>query len=60
MRNLAISQGLRVVDALSLMLCVQKVQNFELGEQVRAADEVPVQDQVVDKEVDCFGGLVVK
>ena len=59
-RNLAISQGLHAVDALLLALCVQEVQNFELWEQVRAAKEVPAQDWVVDKEVDCFGGLVAK
>ena len=40
-RNLVISQGLHVVDALLLMLHVQEVQNFELWEQARAAEEVP-------------------
>ena len=43
-RNLAISQGLRVVDALLLALCVQEVRNFELWELARAAEEVPAQD----------------
>ena len=42
MRNLAISQGLHVVDALLLTLCVWEVQNFELWEQPRVAEEVPV------------------
>ena len=45
-RNLVISQGLCVVDTLLLVLCVWEVQNFELWEQERAAEEVPVQDQV--------------
>ena len=40
-RNLVISQGLHVVDALLLMLHVQEVRNFELWEQARAAEEVP-------------------
>ena len=31
-RNLAISWGLRVVDALLLVLCVQEVLNFEQWE----------------------------
>ena len=44
MRNLAISRGLCVVDALLLMLHVREVQNFELWEQERAAERVPVQD----------------
>ena len=50
MRNLVISQGLYVVDALLLTLCVWEVQNFELWEQERAAKEVPVQDWVVEGE----------
>ena len=54
MRNLAISRGLRVVDALLLTLCVQEVQNFELWEQERVAEEVPVQDRVVEGEQDCL------
>ena len=44
MRNLAISRGLRVVDVLLLTLCVQEVWNFELWEQVRAAERVLAQD----------------
>ena len=59
-RNLAISQGIHAVDTLLLMLCVQEVQNFELWEQVRMAEEVLVQDWVVDKEWDCFGDQVAK
>ena len=43
-RNLAISRGLRVVDVLLLTLCVQEVWNFELWEQVRAAERVLAQD----------------
>ena len=57
MRNLAISRGLRVVDTLLLALHVWGVRNFELWEQVRAAEEVPVQDRV---EMDCFGDSVAK
>ena len=60
MRNLAISRGLHAVDALLLALHVQKVQNFELWEQGRVAKEVPVQDQVVEEECDCFGGLIIQ
>ena len=40
-RNLAITRGLRVVDALLLMLCVWEVQNFEWWEHSVAAEEVP-------------------
>ena len=40
MRNLAISRGLCVVDALLLMLRVWEVRNFELWEQARAAERV--------------------
>ena len=43
-RNLAISRGLRAVDTLLLTLCVREVWNFELWEQVRAAERVPAQD----------------
>ena len=60
MRNLVISRGLRVVDALLLALRVQEVWNFELWEQGRAAEMVPVQDQVREEEQDCFGMLVAK
>ena len=57
-RNLAISQGLRAVDALLLTLHVWEVWNFELWEQARAAEEVPAQDQEVKEEQDCFGGSI--
>ena len=60
MRNLAISRGLRVVDALLLALRIQEVQNFELWEQARAAERVPVQDWVREEEQDCFGMSVAK
>ena len=60
MRNLAISWGLRAVDALLLVLHVWEVQNFELWEQVRVAKEVPVQDQVGEEEWNCFRGLIAK
>ena len=60
MRNLAMSRGLRVVDALLLVLHVREVQNFELWEQVRAAERVPAQDRVREEEPDCFGMLVAK
>ena len=60
MRNLTISQGLCVVDALLLALHVWEVRNFELWEQERAAKRVPAQDWVVEKEQDCFGLSVAK
>ena len=59
-RNLVISRGLCAVDALLLTLHVWEVQNFELWEQVRAAERVPVQDWVREEEQDCFGMLVAK
>ena len=59
-RNLAISRGLHVVDALLLVLHVWEVQNFELWEQARAAERVPVQDWVREEEQDCFRMLVAK
>ena len=59
-RNLVISRGLHVVDALLLALHVREVQNFELWEQAREAERVPAQDQVGEEEQDCFGMLVVK
>ena len=40
-RNLAITHGLHVVDALLLMLRVQEVRNFEWWERSVAAEEVP-------------------
>ena len=60
MRNLAISRGLHTVDTLLLVLCVWEVQNFELWEQARAAERVPVQDWVGEEEQDCFGISVAK
>ena len=59
-RNLAMSRGLRVVDALLLSLHVWEVQNFELWEQARAAERVPAQDQVEEGEQDCFRMSVAK
>ena len=59
-RNLTISRGLHVVDALLLTLCVQEVWNFELWEQTRAAERVPAQDWVREGEQDCFGMSVAK
>ena len=59
-RNLVISWGLHAVDALLLMLCVWEVWNFELWEQVRVAEEVPAQDWVVEKELDCFRDSIAK
>ena len=59
-RNLVISQGLCVVDALLLVLCVWEVQNFKLWEQERAAKEVPVQGWVVGGGWGCFRGLIVQ
>ena len=59
-RNLAISRGLHMVDALLLTLHVWEVWNFEMWEQARAAERVPVQDQVRERDQDCFGMLVAK
>ena len=58
-RNLVISWGLCTVDALLLTLHVQEVLNFDWWERERAAKGVPVQDWVVDWEMDCFRGLIV-
>ena len=59
-RNLAITRGLRVVDALLLMLRVQEVRNFEWWECL-VAEEVPAQDQVEEEpQQDCFRMLVVQ
>ena len=49
-RNLAISWGLRAVDALLLVLRVREIWNFELWEQERAAKRVPAQDRVGEEE----------
>ena len=53
-RNLAISWGLHVVDALLLMLCAWEVWNFELWEQERVAKRVPGQDWVGEEEQGLF------
>ena len=53
-RNLVITRGLRVVDALLLVLHVQEVQNFEWWECLVAV-EVPAQDWVEEEpQQDCF------
>ena len=49
-----------MVDTLLLALRVQEVRNFELWEQVRAAERVPVQDRVREGEQDCFRMSVAK
>ena len=59
-RNLVISRGLCAVDALLLVLCVWEVWNFEQWEQTRVAERVPAQDQVGEREMDCFGLSVAK
>ena len=41
-RNLAITRGLRAVDALLLVLRVREVWNFEWWEHSVAVEEVPV------------------
>ena len=43
-RNLAITRGLHVVDALLLMLHVWEVWNFEWWEHSVVVEEVPAQD----------------
>ena len=53
-RNLSITQGICAVDALLLMFRVQEVLNFERWEEERIAEGVPVQDLVVEPEMDCF------
>ena len=59
-RNLVITRGLRVVDALLLVLRVWEVQNFEWWECSVAAEEAPAQDWVKEEEQDCFGMSVVQ
>ena len=60
-RNLVITQGLRAVDALLLMLHVREVQNFEWWECSVAAEEVPTQDPGEEEpQQDCFGMLVAQ
>ena len=48
-RNLAITRGLRAVDALLLVLHVREVWNFEWWECLAVAEEVPAQDQVEEE-----------
>ena len=45
-RNLAITRGLRAVDALLLVLHVWEVRNFEWWEHSVVVEEVPAQDWV--------------
>ena len=60
-RNLVITRGLRAVDTLLLMLCVQEVRNFEWWEQSVAVEEVPAQDRVEEgTQQDCFGMSVAQ
>ena len=60
-RNLSITQGLRVVDALLLVLCVREVRNFEWWERSVAAEEVPAQDPGEgEPQQDCFGMSVAQ
>ena len=60
-RNLAITWGLRVVDALLLVLRVREVQNFEWWEHSVAAEEVPAQDPGEEEpQHDCFGMSVAQ
>ena len=60
-RNLAITQGLRAVDVLLLVLCVREVQNFEWWERSVVAEEVPAQDRVEEEpQQDCFGMSVAQ
>ena len=60
-RNLAITRGLRVVDALLLVLRVWEVRNFEWWERSVAAEEAPAQDRVEEEpQQDCFGMSVAQ
>ena len=60
-RNLAITRGLRTVDALLLALHVQEVRNFEWWERSVAAEEVPAQDPGEEEpQQDCFGMSVAQ
>ena len=60
-RNLSITQGLRAVDTLLLVLHVQEVRNFEWWEHSVAAEEVPAQDPGEEEpQQDCFRMLVVQ
>ena len=54
-RNLAITRGLRAVDALLLVLRVREVRNFEWWERSVVAEEVPAQDLGEEEpQQDCF------
>ena len=54
-RNLVITRGLHVVDALLLVLHVREVWNFEWWERSVAAEEVPAQDLGEEEpQQDCF------
>ena len=60
-RNLAITRGLRAVDALLLVLRVREVRNFEWWERSVVAEEVPAQDRVEEEaQQDCFGMSVAQ
>ena len=59
-RNLVISQGLHMVDALLLMPHVWEVLNFDWWEVEKVAERVLVQDLVVELEMDCFGDSIAK
>ena len=60
-RNLLITRGLRAVDTLLLVLCVQEVWNFEWWERSVVAEEVPAQDRVKEEaQQDCFGMSVAQ
>ena len=59
-RNLVISWGLCMVNALLLTFRVREVLNFDWWEVERVAKGVPAQDWVVDLEMDCFGDSVAK
>ena len=60
-RNLSITRGLRVVDALLLVLRVREVWNFEWWEHSVAAEGVPAQDPGEgEPQQDCFGMSVAQ
>ena len=60
-RNLAITRGLRVVDALLLVLHVREVWDFEWWERSVAVEEAPAQDRVEEgPQQDCFGMSVAQ
>ena len=60
-RNLSMTQSLRAVDTLLLVLCVREVRNFEWWEHSVAVEEVPVQDPGEEEpQQDCFGMSVAQ